>query len=246
MPPKRPRRPATVDHRPRVGRQRRARTRTRILATALPVFAQKGPDAPVIDDFIKAAGVARGTFYNHFKTTDELLVATSMRLEDELILSIEAEMGSLTDPVQRLATGVRLWLQRARADPVFCAFIVRNRFRGRLVEKRLTGDIRAAKRDGRFSIPSVAVGRDLVVGVIREAMSRMTDARVPRAYVDDLTRLILRGLGVGHGVTEQLLAMALPTMQRSRLGVATSGSAPTRGPGRAKRVRPRSGSAATE
>jgi AcrR family transcriptional regulator len=245
MPSKRPRRSAAVDHRPRVGRQRRARTRARILATALAVFAEKGPDAPVIDDFIRAAGIARGTFYNHFKTTDELLVATSMWLEDELILSIEAEMGGLADPVQRLATGVRLWLHRSRVDPVFCAFIVRNRFRGRLVEQRLAGDIRAGKRDGRFVIPSVAVARDLVVGAIREAMSRMTDARVPRAYVDDLTRLILRGLGVGHGAAEQLLAMATPTMQRRPFGLATSGRAPKRGPGRAKKGRPRSGGAAT-
>ena len=57
------------DHRTRVGRQRRARTQARILEAAFEVFARKGPDAPVIDDFIQAAGVARGTFYNHFRTT---------------------------------------------------------------------------------------------------------------------------------------------------------------------------------
>ena len=51
--------PAAVDHRTRVGRERRARTQARILETALGVFAVKGPSTPVIDDFIKAAGVAR-------------------------------------------------------------------------------------------------------------------------------------------------------------------------------------------
>jgi AcrR family transcriptional regulator len=219
MPSKRPKRPAAVDHRTRVGKERRARTRGRIFAAALAVFAEKGPDAPVIDDFIKAAGVARGTFYNHFKTTDELLVATSKWLEDELILSIRTEIESIQDPVQRLATGVRLWLQRSQKDPVFCAFIVRSRFRGRLVEEQLAGDIRAAKRSGRFTVPRVDVARDLVVGVIREAMSRMVATRMPQAYADDVFRLILRGLGLDEDAVERLLAIPLPTMRRPPLGL---------------------------
>ena len=44
------------DHRTRVGRERSARTETRILEAALGVFADMGPDAPKIDDFVRAAG----------------------------------------------------------------------------------------------------------------------------------------------------------------------------------------------
>ena len=56
------------DHRVRVGAQRRGKTRLRLLQCALAVFTEKGPDVAFIDDFIAAAGVSRGTFYNHFKT----------------------------------------------------------------------------------------------------------------------------------------------------------------------------------
>jgi hypothetical protein len=44
----------------RVGALRREKTRNRLIESALGVFAEKGPDAPLIDDFIAAAGVARG------------------------------------------------------------------------------------------------------------------------------------------------------------------------------------------
>jgi AcrR family transcriptional regulator len=84
-----------TDHRTRVGRERRERTQARIIEAALRVFAEKGPDAPIIDDFIKAAGVARGTFYNYYQSTEELLEATAKWLQDDLIVSIEAEIGSL-------------------------------------------------------------------------------------------------------------------------------------------------------
>ena len=213
MPARRKTRTAPVDHRPRVGRERRARTRSRICAAALGVFAEQGVDAPVIDDFIKAAGVSRGTFYNHFRTTEELFVATSAWLEDALMRAIQEAIEGLDDPLQRLATGVRIWLQRSREDPLFCAFVVRSRYRGHFVEKQLAADLRDGMRLGKFQVPGLAVARDLVVGTIREAMSRMMDGRVPRGYTDDVARLILRGLGVDARIAGRLLAKALPEVR---------------------------------
>ena len=63
------------DHRVRVGAERREKTRLKLLESALLVFTEKGLDNVVIDGFIAAAGVSRGTFYNHFRTTNELLLA---------------------------------------------------------------------------------------------------------------------------------------------------------------------------
>jgi AcrR family transcriptional regulator len=218
------RRPADLDHRTRVGRERRARTRQRILAAALRVFAERGPDAPVIDEFIRAAGVARGTFYNYFGTTEELFVATSKWLEDELMRTIEAGLQGLADPLERLATGVRLWLQYSRRDPVFCAFIVRSRLRGTLVERTVADDIRNGRRSGGFAVASVEIGRDLLVGTVREAMARMMGGRVPRGYADEIARAILRGLGADESTTARLLALPLPEAHGLRPGARAAGT----------------------
>ena len=204
----------TADHRTRVGRERRARTRQRIIVAALGVIAVQGPDAPVIDDFIKAAGVARGTFYNHFRTTDELLTATSNWLEDGLIGNIESVIGVFDDPVRRLATGIRLWLHLSRRDPVFCAFVVRSRFRGAAVERQLGLDLGAGLRSGRLTAPSIELARDLIVGTIREAQARMMDARVPVTYPDDMVRLILRALRADERKIDALLAAPVPSVNR--------------------------------
>jgi len=205
---------AVVGHRTRVGMERRARTKARILAAAMRVFAEKGPDAPVIDDFIREAGVARGTFYNYFTRTDQLLVAVSRSLEDDLMLSIEEEIAGLEGPIERLATGVRLWLRWARSDPVWCAFIVRSRFRGRLVERQLTADLRDGRLAGSFEFPSIRIGRDLVVGTILEAMHRIMTSPVSTAYADGVARAILRGLGLEAHTIRRLLARPLPKLRR--------------------------------
>lgn len=204
-----------ADHRTRVGRERRARTRQRIIEAALGVIAERGPDAPVIEDFIQAAGVARGTFYNHFETTDELLTATSSWLEDALIEGIESVISEFDDPVRRAATGMRLWLHLSRQDPVFCAFVVRSRFRGAAVEQALALDLGAGLRTGRLVAPSIEIARDLVVGTIREAQARMMDARVPATFPDELVRLILRALKVDERKIGALLAAPLPAFVRA-------------------------------
>lgn len=202
------------DHRPRVARQRRARMRARILAAAMDVFAEKGPDAPVIDDFVRAAGIARGTFYSYFTSTEELLTAVSAWLEDSLIRSIEAQIGALDDPVLRMATGMRLWLRWSIEDRAWSAFVVRSRFRGRLVERRLNTDLRDALDAGLLQFPSVPMARDLVVGTILQTMRRIVDGRVPASLPEDTTRLILRGLGLGDRAAARAVRAPAPVIGR--------------------------------
>src|SRR5512135_3906048 len=114
-----PQRRKKVDHRTRVGRERSARTETRILEAALRVFADMGPDAPKIDDFVQAAGISRGTFYNHFESVEELLAATSEWTTREIIELIEAALAGIDAPAIRFGVGLRLFFSKAQADPTW-------------------------------------------------------------------------------------------------------------------------------
>ncbi|NRB42109.1 MAG: TetR/AcrR family transcriptional regulator [Pseudomonadales bacterium] len=57
--------------------------REQIVATALKLFYQDGFNATGIDRIIKEAGVSKKTLYNHFKSKDELILAT-LRQRDEV------------------------------------------------------------------------------------------------------------------------------------------------------------------
>jgi AcrR family transcriptional regulator len=179
----------------------------------LGVFAEKGVDAPVIDDFIRAAGVARGTFYNHFANTEELLEAATKMLEDNVMRWTLASIGEIKDPALRFATGVRLWLRWSQSDKVGCGFVVRSRFRGPLVEQQLAADLKDGLDAGKFKFTRVETARDLVVGTILEAMRRLLTSRVTKAYTDDVARLILQGVGVNTREADRLMALPLPPLQ---------------------------------
>jgi len=77
--------------------EQRLLTQRRILESALQVFEEKGYNAATVEDIVAAAGIARGTFYLHFKNklhlvqslTDEIApeVANLYRDLDELVTS---------------------------------------------------------------------------------------------------------------------------------------------------------------
>jgi len=114
-----------TDHRVRTGAIRRERTRLKLLTTALVVFAEKGLDAPSIDDFVAAAGVSRGTFYNHFQTTKELFAAVTAQMSDEAIAAIDAIVLTVDDPLERIAHGCLMFMHMAIEQPAWGQFFVR-------------------------------------------------------------------------------------------------------------------------
>jgi TetR/AcrR family transcriptional regulator, transcriptional repressor for nem operon len=50
--------------------------RTKLLDAAMHVFRAKGYAATTVEDICSTAGVTKGSFFHHFKTKDELAVAT--------------------------------------------------------------------------------------------------------------------------------------------------------------------------
>jgi AcrR family transcriptional regulator len=199
-----------ANHRTRVGHARSARTQNRILEAALAVFAERGPDAPVIDDFVEAAGVSRGTFYNHFKSVQELLQATSESMTREVVQTVEDTMAGIDEPTLRLGVGLRLFFARAQRDPVWCRFVARIWKVGGL-ELPLR-DLDAGIRLGRFRAPSREAAHDLVLGGVREALQRIGESRVRPTFGDEMAEICLQALHAEPRRIAAALAHELPTL----------------------------------
>ena len=109
---------AKVDlaRRAEIGRERRVRTRAQLVEAGAILLAERPPEALTVDAVVDAAGVAKGTFYYHFKSIDELAAAVGARLGesfDELLTPARLE---LRDPVERLSFAFTQFLERAISD----------------------------------------------------------------------------------------------------------------------------------
>jgi AcrR family transcriptional regulator len=200
------------DHRTRVGHARSERTKLRILAAALEVFAEKGPEAPVVDDFVRSAGIARGTFYNHFQSVEQLLEATSVWTTEAAVHAIDEALHGVRGPAVRFGTGIRLFLASAEANPVWCRFVARVWKLGQLEAPRR--DLRDGLKHGEFHFPGLEVGMDLVLGGLREALFRLGRRDAPRGYRDRVVEMCLQALGTAPDLIARVLAQDLPPLDR--------------------------------
>jgi AcrR family transcriptional regulator len=192
----------------RVGALRREKTRNRLIESALAVFAEKGPDAPLIDDFIAAAGVARGTFYNYFRTTGELLSAVAGESSDEVLGVIDPLVREIRDPALRVVTGSRLYMQMAARYPLWGAFITRvgtkRGSRGRLLDEYLTRDLQMAVDAGRFHVADVVVARDIALGSIMYGIATLLSGEAPGDYTEQSMYALLQAFGIGAKEAREL------------------------------------------
>src|SRR5580698_10221849 len=118
---------AKVDltRRAEIGRMKRERTRTKIIERALRVVAEKGFDAPTIDDFVSAADVAKGTFYNYFATREAILLAVAGAVADKVDLQLLSVYAGSKDPAWRVAVALRYFVRMSETRPVWGWLIVR-------------------------------------------------------------------------------------------------------------------------
>lgn len=64
-----------------------------LLEAARRVFAQKGYIRATVHDIIESTGLSRGTFYLHFRSTDDIFVRTITELVDEIVASSRVRSG---------------------------------------------------------------------------------------------------------------------------------------------------------
>lgn len=210
------------DHRPRVAAERRERMRKRLIESAMIVFAEKGVGASVIPDVVAAAEVSQGSFYNYFRTNEDLLAAVSNELSSEMVGLIESVAGDIAEPDLKVASAIRCYLHLARSHRLLARFLAGAglRLAGASQEARqrsaaydfLPADLEAGQQQGVFAAMPVETAVDVIKGAILVAIDRMAHARTAKDYPEQITAAILRALGLPAGEAARLTAPALPKM----------------------------------
>jgi AcrR family transcriptional regulator len=204
----------TTENVDKPGRQvrRKQKTRGKLLAAAREVFLAKSVGDTTVTDITEAADVAYGTFYNYFKTVDDLVPV----VVEELLLNHNPEVVELQkafdDPAMRVAIGVYTLLQRVMADPAMKWLTQKPAIMAdeisRLVASDAVEDIRLGVESGDFVISGdYGTLRSFLVwgitGVLHDASRNPQEAQ---PHLESTTLLYLRVLGVPDNKATQLVA----------------------------------------
>jgi AcrR family transcriptional regulator len=199
----------TEDHRVRVARQRRSRTRTRLLDAVMTTCAARlKQDLPTVDDVIAEADVSRATFYKYFNSVEEAIGVYGHMLMEEMFTSLSTLFTPRDDELARIVTAIQLFLMRTVIDPQWGAFLARTAHLARetVLVERVGEYLHGAREKGvlRFRDP-VAAG-SLVIGTVLEAVRHISRTGLhSRDYVEDITAMLLHGLGIDEAEAAQLV-----------------------------------------
>lgn len=203
--------------RPADGPETKVRTRTRaaLLEAALALFAERGVDGTALHEVAARAGVSNGTFYNYFRTREQLVEAANGLLAQRLNATVAAAYASVRDPIERVSIGCRAFLLHAERDPTWGRAVLRGWGTSEHVSERaidnLISDLRAGKRMGRFSYKHERAAVDLVQGAVLAGMRSLLEGRVGPSHAQAVVHHVLRGLGVPERIAAATVAKPLPS-----------------------------------
>ncbi|MEN0106626.1 MAG: TetR/AcrR family transcriptional regulator [Pseudomonas sp.] len=201
-----------LDHRSVTARRKRDAMRARILAATMDLLVDPTKVSVTIEDVAQAAQISRGAFYKHFASLEEALTAIGQEATDGMTLHILPVYDVLTEPLQRISTGMRLFLRRAHTDPRWAAFFLR----ADLVQNQsillqyVSADLDAGQRAGVLDLPSMQAGVDTLIGATLEGVRSLNQRNVadPEGYIDAVILLVLRGFGVGTEQAREAVAFS--------------------------------------
>jgi AcrR family transcriptional regulator len=115
-----------------------ASQRTRLLEAMAAVVAQRGYAATAVADVIRAAGVSRKTFYEHFTNKEDCFLQAYELGVQLLLEAIEAAQAEHAhDPLSAADAGVRAYLATLASRPEFArTFLIEAHAAGPAVHER--------------------------------------------------------------------------------------------------------------
>ena len=210
-----------MSRRQEIGAERRERTRQKLLAAGARVVAELGEKKANIDDFIRAAGVARGTFYNHYSTRAQLLDDLWATIGRAPFLQIQEACGSLADPAERIAAEARMVFATAVRNEawgwlVYSMSADKEAFSQELLQYPRP-DLEIGRKQGRFRFDDLMAACDLVIGSVRWGLRAVLDEMRPLQSGDALCVMILKALSIDEEQAREIVARPLPNLVESTL-----------------------------
>ena len=203
---------------PMVNRQapRREKTRLALVAAGRELLAERAIDSIPVDDIVDRAGVAKGSFFNHFKDKDAFAGAIAADIRATLESEVARVNAGIEDPARRVVRGVGSFVRFALADAQAARILMRGHGGAAAADHPLNAGVRSdiarGLAEGRLSAPTLNAGVLYVVGLCQVLLAGVVLQGLDRDQSGRLTAEVLTLLLTGLGLpADQAAALATLT-----------------------------------
>lgn len=196
--------------------QRASNAKARIYNAAIRLFAENGGNGVNVSELAEAAGIARGTIYNNIDTPEDLFNEVVGAVSREMLLRTEATMSDISNPIESISTGLRLFARRAHEEHDWGRFLVRFTLDNSDLHDLMLGppaaDIRRAVKLGHFDVSEAQIPTlvTMLVGSTMAAMNAVVRGdQTWRAGGSSAAELFLRAGGVAADEARRISTIEL-------------------------------------
>lgn len=200
---------ATPEREPR-GARRKRETRAKLLDAAFRLMAVRGLEGVAINEITEAADVGFGSFYNHFESKEAIYDALMNLVFEDFAKGLDELVKGVDDPAKAVAFSVRHTLLRARREPIWGQFLLREGYSARVLTRGLgqflLRDLVKGAAAGRFKAPDLFLSFVAVGGTVLAAISAEQQAGTDKSPQSAL----LKQLGLRAGdIAERTTTMVM-------------------------------------
>ena len=180
------------------------KTRTALIAAGLKLFADRTVGEVSVDSITQHAGVAKGSFFNHFGDKREFASVVAKEICRDIEARIRLANLEVTDPALRVARGIFCLVEFAfnqrHAARNFARINIMNADAALAVNAGVRADVTLGVRKKRFKLTSAEAGTICVTGTALRLLASIV-AKEPKfdqavSVSVDATTVLLTGMGI--------------------------------------------------
>lgn len=206
----------TADSKPTRSSRRREKSRASLILAAREMMSVKGVDATTIADITEAADLGFGTFYNHFKSKDEIVDAAMEDMVERLGDEIDELIAPIDDPFFAQIVAWHQVVSLAVSEPIWGWFVLRSSKTLNMLNEglmvRFRRDVEKAIEAGDFVVSDIDVVANLVGGGVLSLVNARLSGVIDDAQVSEGLALLVTHLGITPEKARKLIAKPIPSL----------------------------------
>lgn len=192
---------------------KRERTRAALIDSAIQVIAQKGFESASIKEITQAAGLANGTFYNHFDDRESLAREAAVVVAMEMAEEIAEEVADLDNGLDKVIVSTDKIVKRAVIAEAWGRVLIGawhylDDFRQDIAQI-MRRDLKLAKRQGATPLPINQLLELQIIALAIVSVTLQLKSGLNKATRLETAEGILRLLGVTPEDAKQKAKQAL-------------------------------------
>jgi AcrR family transcriptional regulator len=189
-------------------KKQHSQVRSQLVSASPELVSIKPANQIKVEDVTEHAQVSRDTFYQCFRSVDDLLNVSAKQAARELTSPIALAGSTIHDVPLRMAAKTRMGIRLLTGMPLLGRLMLKSEWPFTDLQHKgyqdIKRDVAQGIEQGCFSDIPPEIATNLVISTLRGAIQEMLDSPQPQDYEDQVIYHLLLSLGVNAAAAEEI------------------------------------------